>query len=173
MESRDPVKRWISRHKVWTGVYRRGCSRSMMIGAVSGTSDTSSHEQRPAATPTTTPATRDSSADSELRHRPTPNSSAPSESSGQENAREQAENYLSYSSFSRKGLIKQLEFEGYSTGDATYAVDAVDVDWYDQAALKAKEYLDQQSFSRSGLQQQLEFEGFTPAQAAHGVSVAY
>ena len=66
-----------------------------------------------------------------------------------------------------------MQFEGFSTADATYAVDAVTVDWNEQAALKAKEYLDQQSFSRSGLQEQLEFEGFTPAQAAHGVSVAY
>jgi Host cell surface-exposed lipoprotein len=94
-------------------------------------------------------------------------------SSGQENARQQAESYLDYSAFSRKGLIEQLEFEGYSTADATYAVDNVTVDWNEQAALKAKDYLDYSSFSRSGLIEQLIFEGFTRAQAEYGVRVAY
>ena len=39
----------------------------------------------------------------------------PAETAGQENARESAEGYLDYSAFSRKGLIDQLEYEGYST----------------------------------------------------------
>lgn len=95
------------------------------------------------------------------------------ESSGQENAREQAANYLDTSAFSRKGLIDQLEYEGYSIADATYAVDAITVDWSEQAALKAEQYLDTSSFSRSGLLDQLLYEGFTRAQASYGVSVAY
>jgi Host cell surface-exposed lipoprotein len=95
------------------------------------------------------------------------------ESSGQSNARRQAENYLDSQAFSRKGLIEQLEFEGYSTTDATYAVDNVSVDWHEQAALKAAQYLDSQSFSRSGLLDQLLFEGFTRSQAEYGVSQAY
>jgi hypothetical protein len=96
-----------------------------------------------------------------------------SESSGQENARQQAESYLGFQSFSRKGLIEQLKFEGYSLADATYAVDNVVVDWNEQAALKAQSYLDLQSFSRSGLYEQLLYEGFTRAQANYGVSMAY
>jgi hypothetical protein len=95
------------------------------------------------------------------------------ESSGQSNARRQAENYLDSQAFSRKGLIDQLEFEGYSTADATYAVDNVSVDWNEQAARKAAQYLDSQSFSRQGLLDQLLFEGFTRSQASYGVSVAY
>lgn len=95
------------------------------------------------------------------------------ESSGQENAREQAANYLASQAFSRKGLIEQLEYEGYSKADATYAVDNITVDWFEQAALKARQYLDSQSFSRSGLLEQLLYEGFTRAQAEHGVRVAY
>lgn len=91
---------------------------------------------------------------------------------GQENALDQAESYLGFSSFSRPGLIKQLEFEGYSTEDATFAVDDLGVDWMEQAAKKAKEYMDTQSFSASGLQAQLEFEGFTPEEVAHGVAAA-
>ena len=57
-----------------------------------------------------------------------------SETAGQENARRTAESYLDFSAFSRSGLIKQLTFEGYSEADATYAVDAVAVNWNEQAA---------------------------------------
>ena len=71
--------------------------------------------------------------------------------------------------FSRTGLIKQLEYEGYSTADATYGVDAQNADWNQQAALKAEEYLDFMSFTRSELISQLEYEGFTSEQAVHGV----
>ncbi len=41
------------------------------------------------------------------------------------------------------------EFEGFSTSDATFAVDFIRADWFEQAALKAKEYLDYTSFSES------------------------
>ena len=92
------------------------------------------------------------------------------ETAGQENARESAESYLKFQAFSRTGLIKQLEFEDYSTEDATYAVDAVNADWNEQAAKSAKSYLDYSSFSRSGLIDQLLFEGFTQSQAEYGVS---
>jgi hypothetical protein len=117
--------------------------------------------------------TASSSSSSPSDYTPEPEASYPSASSGEGNAREQAERYLSHQSFSRKGLIEQLEYEGYSTADATYAVDNVDVDWNEQAALKARSYLSHQSFSRSGLIEQLVYEGFTLAQATYGVSVAY
>jgi len=88
----------------------------------------------------------------------------------QQNAVQSAREYLATSAFSRSGLIKQLEYEGFSAGDATAAVDSLAVDWNDQAAKSAKEYLATSSFSRSGLISQLEYEGFTPAQAQYGVS---
>jgi hypothetical protein len=90
----------------------------------------------------------------------------------QENAILQARNYLDFTSFSRSGLIEQLEYEGYSRADATFAVDYIHVNWKRQAWLKAEEYLDYSPFSRSGLIEQLEFEGFTHAQAVHGVNRA-
>jgi hypothetical protein len=86
----------------------------------------------------------------------------------QANAVRKAEDYLSYTAFSRTGLIKQLQFEKFSTADATYAVDHITVDWTEQADKKAADYMSYQAFSRDGLIKQLEFEGFTPAQAAHG-----
>jgi hypothetical protein len=94
-------------------------------------------------------------------------------SPGQENARQTASDYLSYTSFSRTGLIRQLEFEGYSDADATWAVDDLSVDWNDQAAEKAAEYLAYTSFSRQGLIDQLIFEGFSPAEAEYGVAQEY
>ena len=88
----------------------------------------------------------------------------------QQNALRKAADYLDYTAFSRPGLIGQLEYEKYSTADATWAVDRVTVDWNEQAAKKAKDYLEYTSFSRSGLVDQLLYEGFTPAQAEYGVS---
>ena len=85
------------------------------------------------------------------------------------NAVKSAENYLDFMAFSRSGLIKQLEFEGYSKDAATLAVDLLDVDWNEQAAKKAESYLDVMSFSRKGLISQLKFEGFTQKQAEYGV----
>lgn len=88
----------------------------------------------------------------------------------QSNALEKARDYLEFSSFSRTGLIEQLAYEGFSTGDATWAVDNLTVDWNEQAADKAEEYLSFTSFSRSGLIEQLSYEGFTPQQAEHGAN---
>ena len=88
----------------------------------------------------------------------------------QENAVEKAADYLDYTAFSRSGLIKQLKYEGFSTKDATFGVDAQKADWKEQAGKKAKEYLDYSSFSRSGLIKQLEYEGFTAAQATYGAT---
>jgi hypothetical protein len=94
-------------------------------------------------------------------------------STAQQNAIESAESYLSFSAFSQSGLIEQLEFEGYSTADATFAVESLDVDWNEQAAKSAAAYLEMSSFSLSALIEQLEFEGFTPEQAAYGANKAY
>ena len=109
---------------------------------------------------------------------PKPTKTAPKMTAGQEQAIGSAEQYLSFTAFSRKGLIKQLSSEygeGFSVKDATYAVDHITVDWNEQAALKAKDYLSMQHFSRSGLIQQLESaygEQFTHAQAVYGVNKA-
>lgn len=89
---------------------------------------------------------------------------------GEKNALEKAHSYLSFSAFSKEGLIKQLNFEGFSAEEAQYAVDNCGADWNEQAALKAKSYLDFTSFSRSGLIKQLEFEGFTTEQAEYGAT---
>lgn len=86
------------------------------------------------------------------------------------NAINTAKQYLNYSGFSREGLIKQLEFEGYPTESATYAVDNCSADWNEECAEKAQAYLDYSSFSRDGLYNQLQFEGFTDEQIQYGLS---
>lgn len=87
----------------------------------------------------------------------------------QEQAIGSAESYLRFTAFSREGLIEQLEFEGFSNDDATFAVDYLDVDWFEQAALSAENYLEFTNFSREGLIDQLMFEGFSREEAEYGV----
>jgi len=92
-----------------------------------------------------------------------------SASVGERNAANKALSYLRTMAFSRDGLIKQLEYEGFSHQEAVYGVDQSGADWNEQAAKKAASYLKTMSFSRSGLINQLEYEGFTPQQAEYGV----
>lgn len=130
----------------------------------------------PAVEPTTEPTPAPKTTPSpKVTHKPAPATTkpaAPALTMSQEQAVGTAEDYLGYQSFSRKGLIDQLKFEGFSAKDATFAVDYLKVDWNDQAAKKAKEYLSMQHFSRIGLIEQLEFEGFTARQASYGVTKA-
>lgn len=88
-----------------------------------------------------------------------------------------AEDYLSGQNFSRAALVHQLtsQVEGYSAGDAAFAVDHLVVDWNYEAYLAAKTYLSSEHFSRSGLLHQLtsSIEGFTQSQADYGVNKAY
>lgn len=90
----------------------------------------------------------------------------------QKNAVQKAKSYLKYSGFSRSGLIEQLEYEGFSTADATFGADNAGADWNQEAVESATSYLKYSSFSRSGLIDQLEYEGFTAAEAIYGVDNA-
>lgn len=96
---------------------------------------------------------------------------------GQQQAVKKATSYLRSQSFSRAGLLDQLDYEGFSASDAEYAVAYLEskgqVDWMKQAVEKGKSYLEGQSFSLSSLIDQLEYEKFTPAQAQHGATTAY
>jgi hypothetical protein len=87
----------------------------------------------------------------------------------QENAIRKAEQYLDFTAFSKEGLTGQLEFDGFSNEDSTFAVNNITVDWKEQAGKKAKDYLDFTSFSRQGLIDQLEFDGFTTEESTYGV----
>ena len=150
---------------------RRIMAVAVVVGllSVAGCSSDTPSTDAPASTeaPTTdgTPTT-----DAPTTAVPLTNAPAPSETIGQQNARESAQSYLDSQSFSRSGLIDQLLFEGFSQADAEYGTDSMKADWNEQAALSAQSYLDSMSFSRSGLIDQLLFEGFSQAEAEYGVS---
>ncbi|MES2173273.1 MAG: Ltp family lipoprotein [Pseudomonadota bacterium] len=96
----------------------------------------------------------------------------------QQNALRTAEQYISMAGFSRKGLIDQLSSDagnGYDVGDATAAVDSMDIDWNEQAARSAKQYLDMTGFSCKGLIQQLSSSAgskYTTSEATFGAKQA-
>ncbi|MBQ7670746.1 MAG: Ltp family lipoprotein [Clostridia bacterium] len=100
----------------------------------------------------------------------TETSPQPSLTMGQLNALGSAKSYLSFSAFSYKGLVEQLEYEKYTHDEAVYAADNCGADWNEQALKSAKNYLEFSAFSRKGLMEQLEFEGFTSAQSEYGVN---
>lgn len=102
----------------------------------------------------------------------TPDAPSTGTTLGEQNALETAQQYLEIMAFSYSGLIGQLEYEGYTTEEATYAADHCGADWNEQAARAAQEYLEVMSFSREGLIDQLEYEGYTTGQAEYGVSQA-
>ena len=123
--------------------------------------------------PTTTtraPTTTTTRAPTTTTRAPTTNTTTqPQFTRSEENAIQSAESYLDVMAFSRSGLIDQLAYEGFTTAEATLAVDHLNADWNEQAWKSAESYLDVMAFSRSGLIDQLEYEGFTAEQATYGV----
>lgn len=87
---------------------------------------------------------------------------------GERNAVRKAKSYLDYTAFSYAGLIRQLEYEGFTHEEAVYGVDHCGADWNAQALRSAKSYLDYTAFSYTGLIRQLEYEGYTHEQAVYG-----
>jgi hypothetical protein len=153
-------------------ITRTGALLLLLLGGLTFFTRTPSNvaeTQSPSLAPTQTPSAAPSLAPTQ-----TPSAAPATDLSSDEiNAIEKALDYLDYSSFSRKGLIDQLVYEGFSKVDAQFAVDFIEVDWFEQAVLTAENYLEFSSFSRKGLIDQLMYEGFTRAQAEYGVSEAY
>lgn len=132
--------------------------------------DKKSTDEKEDTTNDTSNSTTNSSDNSSDTLTTTPSTSTPSPTTGEKNALRSAREYLSFSAFSYTGLIHQLEYEGYSTEEATYAADNCNANWNEQAAKSAKEYLDMSSFSRQELINQLIYEGYTQEQAEYGVT---
>lgn len=178
----DPAGRpWFKKKRWWAA----GIVALLAVAGALGSDDqptvTASEPTETAATsaaqPTTTEPTTPADTTSEPvvetttaepEPAPEPEPAEPELSVSQQQSIRSAEDYLDYTAFSRSGLISQLEFEGFSTDEATFAVDNITVDWNEQAAKSAEQYLEYSSFSRSGLISQLEFEGFTREQATYG-----
>lgn len=181
MNDHAPTKQsWFARHKILTGIGALVLI-SAIFGGVSGESDT------PGATASADATTSaDTGTASAVEDEPTqaaddepteaveaePADSKPEMTVSQENALSKAQDYLSMTAFSRKGLIEQLKYEGFPKADAKFAAKHVGANWNEQAAKKAQEYLDMTGFSHSGLVDQLKYEGFTRAQAEYGATQA-
>lgn len=95
---------------------------------------------------------------------------ASSGSVSQANAVKKAKSYLSYTGFSRDGLVDQLEFDQFSHEDAVYGADNSGANWNEEAAQKAKSYMSYSAFSRGSLIDQLKFDKFTQEQAEYGAN---
>ena len=93
-------------------------------------------------------------------------------SGGRSTALDKARSYLGMNSgFSREQLIRQLEYEGFSSAEAARAADASGADWNSEALKKAKSYLRMNSgFSDKSLRKQLDFEGFTDGQIDYAMA---
>lgn len=148
----------------WIGL---GVAALVVIGIIGAIASSSEDKAEPRRTVTTEPSDQPAGVPAD---EPADEPDAPLETVAQANARKSAEQYLDMSGFSRSGLIKQLEFEGFSTEDATYGVDAQNADWNQQAARSAETYMETSSFSRASLIRQLEFEGFTTSEAEYGAT---
>jgi len=182
-------KNWFLRHKILTGLGAlvllfivigtanggKSPTASTVASASSAPSSSASSSRAPAppAAPSSVPAPAAPSAPPAPSSAPAPPPpsppAAPAETVSQQNAVRKAKDYLALTAFSRSGLIKQMQFDGFSVADATYGVDKLNADWNEQAAKKAKDYLALTSFSRASLIKQLQFDGFTTQQAEYGV----
>ena len=132
----------------------------------------SDQTQAPTATAVVTAKPNSTAAPvSNLRPTTTPvTPQAPNETVSQKNAVKAAQSYLSYTAFSRNGLVAQLEYEKFSQSDAVYGADNSGADWNKQAAKAAKQYMSYSAFSRGSLITQLEYDKFTQAQAEYGAN---
>ena len=101
------------------------------------------------------------------------NPNVQSASSGEQNALKAALFYIDAIPFSYSGLVKQLQYEGFSQSEAEFAAENCGADWKEQAALRAAMYLDSMGFSRTKLIEQLQYDGFTYEQAVYGVDKSY
>ena len=147
----------------------------IVIGAIAGgdqkTATSNAPSEKAEAAPTAVSSEDQGQADAE---------EAPSSSltGPQQNAARTAQQYISMSGFSRAGLIEQLSSDagnGYDVGDATAAVDSLNIDYNEQAARSAKQYLDMTVFSCKGLIEQLSSNAgnkYTVSEATYGAKQA-
>lgn len=86
----------------------------------------------------------------------------------QQKALDKANEYVDTLPLSREGLMKQLEYDGYTTDVATYAADNCSANWNKEAKEMAEQYMDSTTYTYKDMVQQLETEGFTKDQAKFG-----
>ena len=90
----------------------------------------------------------------------------------QETAVERAKFHTKYNSYSQKGLVKMLVYEGFSDEDAEYGAANCGADWNKEAVEDAESYLNYKSYTRQELYDQLKYEGYTEGQILYALAKA-
>ena len=83
---------------------------------------------------------------------------------------ERAKFHTKYNSYSQKGLVKMLVFEGFSEEDAEYGAANCGADWNQEAVEDAEAYLRSKNYTRKELYDQLKYEGYTEGQILYALA---
>ena len=90
-----------------------------------------------------------------------------------ENAIESAEAYSNVFAYSKKELIDQLKYEGFSEEIAECAAKSINANWKENCVRSAYSYLDLFSFSKEELIHQLDYDGFTAEEIDYAMNKIY
>ena len=90
-----------------------------------------------------------------------------------DNAIESAEAYNKVFAYSKKGLIENLKYEGFSEEIAECAVKSINVNWKENCVRSAYSYLDLFDMSKKELIHQLDYDGFTTEEIDYAMNQIY
>ena len=90
-----------------------------------------------------------------------------------ENAIESAEAYNKIFAYSKKGLIENLKYDGFSEDIAECAVKSINANWKENCVRSAYSYLDLFSSSKKELIHQLDYDGFTAEEIDYAMNKIY
>ena len=90
-----------------------------------------------------------------------------------ENAIESAEAYNKIFAYSKKGLIENLKYEGFSEEIAECAAKSINANWKENCVRSAYSYLDLSPFSKEELIHQLDYDGFTAEEIDYAMNQIY
>ena len=90
-----------------------------------------------------------------------------------ENAIESAEAYSNVFAYSKKELIEQLKYDGFSEDIAECAAKSINANWKENCVRSAHSYLDLFSFSKEELIHQLDYDGFTAEEIDYAMNQIY
>ena len=90
-----------------------------------------------------------------------------------ENAIESAEAYSNIFAYSKKELIEQLKYDGFSEDIAECAAKSINANWKENCVRSAHSYLEIISYSKEELIHQLDYVGFTAEEIDYAMNKIY
>ena len=90
-----------------------------------------------------------------------------------ENAIESAEAYSNIFAYSKKGLIENLKYDGFSEDIAECAAKSINANWKENCVRSAHSYLEIISYSKEELIHQLDYVGFTAEEIDYAMNQIY